>query len=65
MTDKCIMCGAIIPEGRWICPTCENNKPNLVRNTQGSSGHHKHKIAVHSRLLDRLTNHPSLKHNGR
>lgn len=23
MEDKCISCGAIIPEGRQICPSCE------------------------------------------
>ena len=23
MEDKCIICGAIIPEGRQICPACE------------------------------------------
>ena len=22
-TDKCVCCGAIIPEGRQICPNCE------------------------------------------
>ena len=21
--NKCIYCGAIIPEGRWLCPSCE------------------------------------------
>ena len=24
MTDKCIMCGEVIPEGRQVCPKCEN-----------------------------------------
>lgn len=21
--DRCISCGEIVPEGRWVCPTCE------------------------------------------
>ena len=21
--DRCIFCGEIIPEGRWVCPVCE------------------------------------------
>lgn len=24
MEDKCICCGAIVPEGRQVCPKCEN-----------------------------------------
>ena len=27
MTDRCVCCGAIIPEGRQICPECWNRKP--------------------------------------
>lgn len=28
--DRCISCGEIIPEGRWVCPTCERKaKENL------------------------------------
>lgn len=23
MPDRCICCGAIIPEGRMVCPNCE------------------------------------------
>lgn len=23
MAEKCICCGAVIPEGRQVCPTCE------------------------------------------
>ena len=30
MEDKCISCGAIIPEGRQICPNCEQ-KPKPFR----------------------------------
>ena len=24
MEDRCILCGSIIPEGRQVCPTCDN-----------------------------------------
>lgn len=27
MENRCIICGAIIPEGRQICPNCEKGKP--------------------------------------
>ena len=23
MEDRCVICGAIIPEGRMVCPICE------------------------------------------
>lgn len=26
--DRCICCGAIIPEGRWMCPSCERKYGN-------------------------------------
>lgn len=25
MDNTCISCGVMIPEGRWLCPTCENS----------------------------------------
>lgn len=28
MEDRCLICGAIIPEGRQICPICEQNAEN-------------------------------------
>ena len=21
--DRCVCCGEIVPEGRWVCPNCE------------------------------------------
>lgn len=27
--NKCVMCGQVIPEGRIICPICEEAEPNL------------------------------------
>lgn len=26
MVDRCVCCGAIIPEGRQACPNCASNK---------------------------------------
>lgn len=26
MEDKCVCCGAVIPEGRQVCPNCEANR---------------------------------------
>lgn len=23
MEDRCVCCGAIIPEGGWVCPNCQ------------------------------------------
>lgn len=28
MVDTCICCGQIIPEGRMVCPNCENGGEN-------------------------------------
>lgn len=27
MENRCIVCGKIIPEGRQVCPQCENGYP--------------------------------------
>lgn len=27
MENRCIICGVVIPEGRQVCPNCENGKP--------------------------------------
>lgn len=24
--NRCVVCGAIIPEGRMVCPSCENGQ---------------------------------------
>lgn len=35
MVDRCVCCGAIIPEGRQICPKCENvAKSNIQEKTE-------------------------------
>ena len=31
MEDKCICCGARIPEGAWVCPNCANAPANIIR----------------------------------
>lgn len=25
MNDTCVCCGVDVPEGRWVCPNCENS----------------------------------------
>ena len=42
--EKCVMCGAIIPEGRQVCPACEadqkaeNAEPVIARVTLRTGG---------------------------
>lgn len=33
--NRCVMCGEIIPEGRQVCPNCENNVDHPRHYTQG------------------------------
>lgn len=33
MEDRCVCCGAIIPEGEWVCSKCINSPVNAVRDT--------------------------------
>ena len=28
-TNTCVVCGVTIPEGRMVCPNCENMEPNF------------------------------------
>ena len=28
--DRCVTCGAIIPEGRQVCPVCESITPTKI-----------------------------------
>ena len=32
--ERCICCGAIIPEGRYVCPNCINIAIGSIRNEQ-------------------------------
>lgn len=29
MEDKCVACGKTVPEGRMLCPSCEDNEPSF------------------------------------
>ena len=31
MENKCVVCGAIIPEGRQVCPNCEMNDKETIK----------------------------------
>ena len=34
MEDRCVCCGAIVPEGRMVCPQCETTaEANTFRRT--------------------------------
>lgn len=37
MEDRCVMCGEIIPEGRMVCPVCEERV--LTRKETGEQEH--------------------------
>jgi predicted nucleic acid-binding Zn ribbon protein len=32
MDNTCVCCGAIIPEGRQICPMCEEIRKDIIGN---------------------------------
>lgn len=54
--DRCVCCGAIIPEGRQVCPTCERNngplkKPVATRTTATRTTVNKGDIRRKSRTL--------------
>ena len=38
MEDRCVCCGAIIPEGRQVCPSCEKGK-GLLLTFDGATGY--------------------------
>ena len=40
MVDRCIVCGEIIPEGRQVCPKCEN-KPLPEKKHENPQKHAK------------------------
>ena len=59
MTDHCVCCGDILPEGRMVCPQCERQE---IRGADKKSAicaflkeHHTGKSrAIHSKELQRL-----------
>ena len=38
MTDRCIVCGAEIPEGRQICPICEREGVKCSQTVKSAAG---------------------------
>ena len=39
MENRCVICGAIIPEGRQVCPNCEKGEnPKLEQDEKCDSG---------------------------
>lgn len=37
MEDYCVCCGAIVPEGRMVCPQCERNTDAKTDQEGGSA----------------------------
>lgn len=33
--DRCVICGAIVPEGRMVCPDCETGKKVMMNRFYG------------------------------
>lgn len=31
MEDRCVSCGAVVPEGRMVCPTCEYEAEHIQK----------------------------------
>ena len=48
--NKCVVCGEIIPEGRQVCPNCENKR---IKDKHG-----------YKRITERLDIHITYKPNG-
>jgi len=48
MPDTCVMCGAVIPEGAWVCWACEHDimegKPMDETNIELKLNDHEHEI---------------------
>jgi len=49
--DRCVCCGAIIPEGRQVCPTCERNNGPLKKPAATSTAVNKGDIRRKSHTL--------------
>lgn len=39
MEDKCVVCGAVIPEGRHICPVCERRATSPCKDCESRHLH--------------------------
>lgn len=56
MTDKCVCCGAVVPEGRMVCPMCEKKtfgeKLRALRKEIGyTQGELAEKIGININIL--------------
>lgn len=38
MENRCVCCGEIIPEGRMVCPNCENREETREKGMKGVLG---------------------------
>ena len=60
MTDTCVCCGAYVPEGRMICPNCEQGYIPQAKDKKSAildylkENHTGKRHAVHSAELERL-----------
>lgn len=34
MENRCVCCGEIVPEGRWVCPQCEMGEVDRTNSTE-------------------------------
>ena len=54
--NRCVICGAIIPDGTQVCPNCktdvENDKPNAVE--LGNKGQPKYENIITDVRIDTL-----------
>ena len=44
--NLCVCCGAVIPEGRQVCPICEKGK-NPMKNREAYNAYHKEYYKKH------------------
>lgn len=42
--NRCVVCGAIIPEGRMVCPSCENDQQNNDVNEEDKNDRNSNEI---------------------
>lgn len=45
MSERCVICGEIIPEGRQVCPMCETGKRPMYLGIIKVKGEEKRRVA--------------------
>ena len=62
MEDTCVICGRVIPEGRQVCPACEqkqneteDNSRKVPAQTKKTENSPRHKKAFKASLFDSLS----------